>query len=329
MNIRKLTSEHLPAALQRAVVKDLTAMEAELAALCSDAGIFSDGLARINSAGGKRLRPLLARMSMEFGPTPGEIVPLMTMLELMHTVSLIHDDVVDGASLRRGTPTINASDGNQTALRSGDYLLSRAMERLKIYRGTGINELLSDVSQEMCLGELEQHAGRYRLQDVTKEDYGLRIRRKTALLMSACCRCGAIAGGAEESVCQALSDYGLQLGIAFQLQDDLMDCTADAKTGKPRMQDLRSGVITLPLLLTAERRSEALMALAEQTDKTQADLEMICLEIKSCGALVESAAAAKEAGDKAVEALSPLPDGAAKRALALLARSITEVKELG
>lgn len=329
MNIRKLTSEYLPPALARAVGRDLAAMESALSVLCGEAGELAPGLVRVNGAGGKRLRPLLARLSMEFGEKPGEIVPLMTMLELMHTCSLVHDDFVDGAAQRRGVAAISASEGPLAALRSGDYLLSRAMARLKIYRGTGINELLSDVAQEMCLGELEQYAGLYRLRGVTEADYDLRIRRKTALLLSASCRTGAIAGGADKATCEALADYGLQLGIAFQLQDDLLDCLPEAETGKPRFQDLRSGVITLPLLLAAQCRGEDFLALAEQKEKTAVELETLRCAIADCGALGESAAVLRETGDAAAAALSPLPDGPVKRAFTVLAQSISEVKFRG
>ena len=329
MNVRKLTSEYLPPSLSRAIGRDLTEMEAALSALCGEAGELTSGLVRVNSAGGKRLRPLLARLGMEFGEMPGEIVPLMTMLELMHTTSLIHDDFVDGAALRRGVSTISASEGELFALRSGDYLLSRAMERLKIYRGTGINELLSGVAQAMCLGELEQHAGLYQLRGVTEADYFLRVRRKTALLMSAGCRCGAVVGGADQATCEALASYGLQLGIAFQLQDDFLDCLPEAETGKPRFQDLRSGVVTLPLLIAAQRRGEDFIILAEQNEKTAAELERIRCMIAGCGALDESAAALQETGKAAIAALAPLPDGPVKRAFTVLAQSISEVKLRG
>ena len=325
MNIRKLTSEYLPPTLARSVGRDLAATEAALAALCGEAEMLSAGLVRVNGAGGKRLRPLLARLGMEFGKTSGEIVPLMTMLELMHTTSLIHDDFVDGAALRRGVPTISAADGPLAALRSGDYLLSRAMERLKVYRGTGINELLSGVAQEMCLGELEQHSGLYRLRGVTDSDYMHRIRCKTALLMSASCETGAIAGGADEVTRRALADYGMQLGIAFQLKDDLMDCMPDAETGKPRFQDLRSGVVTLPLLLTAKRAGDDFILLAEKQEKNAAELDVLRCTIADCGALEISAAALRRAGNAAISALSPLPDSAVKHAFTVLAQSISEV----
>ena len=326
MIIKAITMKYLPLSLFYKVGNDLAMMEIALGKICTDSGELSPGLSRVNHAGGKRLRPLLARLSATYGQrTEFDIVPLMTMLELMHTASLIHDDIVDGASLRRGVPTINSQEGTLAALRSGDYLLSRAMERLKIYRGTGINELLSDVAQEMCLGEFEQRAGLYQLSGLTEEDYCRRVQRKTALLLSASCRTGAIAGGGSESVCNTLADFGLKLGLAFQLQDDLLDCKPDAVTGKPRMQDLRSGVVTLPLLLAA-RGNEGLTALAERRNKTEAELQRLCLAIAESGALEESAEALQRAADAAVAALAPLPNGEVKTAFTALARSVTEVK---
>lgn len=248
MNTNKIIKEYLPKPMSGAVLNDLAAMEVNLANACLSGGVLSEGLLRVNSSGGKRLRPLLARICWQAGGRQGEIVPLMTMLEMMHTTSLIHDDFVDGATLRRGAATISAAEGWKCAMRSGDYLLAKAMEYLKVYRGTGINEVLSDVAQEMCLGELEQHEGLFRAEGMTTDVYYSRIGRKTALLMSASCRTGAMAGGAPEELAQALADYGLYLGNAFQIRDDLLDWEVSAKTGKPRLQDLRSGVITLPCI---------------------------------------------------------------------------------
>jgi len=326
MNIKKLITEYLSPALARAVAADMSDMESALTELCRGAGDLSSGLTRINRAGGKRLRPLLARVCMEAGPERGRIVPLMTMLELMHTTSLIHDDYVDGAALRRGVATINASGGWDAAMRSGDYLLACAMEYLKLYRGTGINEVLSDVSQEMCIGELDQHAGLNQIAGFSTEDYFRRIRRKTALLMSASCRCGAIAGGAEEAICSALADYGLQLGIAFQLQDDLKDCLSQTETGKPQFQDLRSGVITLPVLLTAQKIGADFAALIEMPEKSEADIRQISSHVAACGAIDNTITQLQFAVQAAQEALAALPDGEVREILTVLAQTISEVK---
>ena len=329
MNIYKLIAEGPSRPFADALWKDLSKMEDTLAALCGpEAGCLSAGLRRVVCSGGKRLRPLLAWTSWRLAGGRMEIVPLMTMLELMHTTSLIHDDFVDGARLRRGVATINAEQGGDAALRSGDHLLARAMEYLKLYRGTGINEALSEVAQEMCLGELDQHAGLFRLDGMDEGRYFSRIRRKTALLMAECCRSGAVAGGAGSGLAAALLDYGLHLGLAFQLRDDLLDFEPSGETGKPALQDLHSGVITLPVILAAQSGTD-LIPYVEKRDKTAGDIETILHCIKKTKALETTRSVLQRECGAAAGALSSLPMTAEKKSLLLLAESLSEVKHIG
>lgn len=310
-------------AFSSSLASDLDAMERDLRDICSEGGMLAEGLTRINSSGGKRLRPLLARICWSIGTgAKRSIVPLMTMLELMHTASLIHDDIVDDAAQRRGTETISHREGRQQALRSGDYLLSRAMERLKLYRGTGINEHLSYVAQEMCLGELDQNAGLFRARDMTEDVYFSRIRRKTALLMAAACRCGAIAGGGDEKTISALTDYGEAIGMAFQIRDDILDWQKSAETGKAPLQDLRSGVITLPAIYAMEQCP----MLAEMLEGSDAETDAVMMYVE--GAFPKAVITLEEMGCQVAEAVGPLPESDGKRALVLLAKMISEVREI-
>lgn len=203
-------------------------------------------------AGGKRLRPILACAASFFGNPDAQIVPLMAMLEMMHTASLVHDDVVDESKERRGRPTLNARHGDTVAIQKGDRMLAGAMRILSLYRGTGINELLSETSREMCIGELDQLAARGRLELHDTISYMLRIKRKTALLLGASCKVGAIAAGLEPGWQNALEQFGLNLGIAFQLRDDVLDFTGTVIFGKPPLQDLRRGIYTLPVIRAAQ-----------------------------------------------------------------------------
>lgn len=314
------TAKGLAAALEE--------MSAMLLDLCSGAGELEEDLRRLIRAGGKRLRPALAWVCFLLAGGQGEILPLMCMLELMHTASLIHDDFVDGAAVRRGEPTINARGGGAAALRAGDWLLSRAMTFLKVYRGSGINEALSAVSQEMCRGELEQRAGLFKVSGVTRETYFSRIRAKTAFFMAESCRAGAVAGGAGEDVFGALWDYGLHLGLAFQLRDDLLDWLPDSDTGKAPMQDLRSGVVTLPMLIAARERA-GLSALLEKRDKTPEDIQKAAELVLSADALGRTLGELRAEGDRALAALKKLPDTEETRALRALTETITEVKGNG
>lgn len=329
MNIQTMIATGPSRPFAPALSRDLSAMEGVLKKLCGpEAGRLSVGLTRVTCSGGKRLRPLLAWTCWHLAGKDMEIVPLMTMLELMHTASLIHDDFVDRAPLRRGAATISAAEGGDAALRSGDYLLARAMEFLKGYRGTGINEALSDVAQEMCLGELDQRAGLFRLEQTDETQYFSRIRRKTALLMAECCRSGGVAGGAGEGLSAALWEYGLHLGLAFQLRDDLLDFEPSGKTGKPALQDLRSGVITLPVILAA-RSAADLIPCAEKQVKTADDLERILRGIGETAALEQTFAVLQRECGAAADALAPIPECAEKESLLLLAESISEVKHIG
>ncbi len=308
---------------------ELEEMSACMLALCSGAGGLEADLRRILGAGGKHLRPSLAWVCWRLSGGKGEILPLMCMLELMHTASLIHDDFVDGAIWRRGEETINARSGGAAAVRAGDYLLSRAMTFLKVYRGTGINEALSQVSQEMCRGELEQRAGLFHVRWMTRETYFSRIQAKTALLMAESCRSGAVAGGAGEDVSCALREYGLHLGMAFQIRDDLLDWLPDSDTGKAPMQDLRSGVITLPMLIAARKRGSELSVLLEKRDKTAEEVQRASQLVLDGEAMERTRSELCSEGEKALVALESLPPSVEKSALSTLAGTIMEVKGNG
>lgn len=306
----------------------LDEMGERLLLLCSGSGELEADLRRILSAGGKRLRPALAWLCFTLSGGEGEIMPLMCMLEVMHTASLIHDDFVDGAAVRRGAETINSHSGGMAAVRAGDWLLSRAMTFLHVYRGSGINEALSRVSQQMCRGELEQRAGLFRVSGMTRETYFSRIGSKTALLMAESCRSGAVAGGAGESTARTLWEYGLHLGLAFQLRDDLLDWLPDSDTGKAPLQDLRSGVVTLPVLIAARERA-GLDTLLEKRDKTPEEIQKAAELVLSGGALERTQCEMRAEGDKALSALEKLPLSAGTLALRALTETITEVKANG
>lgn len=298
-------------------------MERTLIGQCAGAGPYRAALEDLTRAGGKRLRPMLAWVCWHAAGGKMPIVPLMCMLETMHTASLIHDDFVDGALLRRGAATVNARFGGVAAMQSGDYLLARAMERLVTYRGTGINEALSAVAQEMCLGEIDQRADLFCPENVDIPRYFARIRRKTGLLMAESCRAGAVAGGADEETAEALRAYGEQLGLAFQLRDDLLDFDP-AGDGKAPLADLRSGVISMPLLLLPDGARRLL----KKREKTPGELAFLAGEARRSGALRKTAEALKQSCAAACSALDALPPCAEISALRTLAQTLSEVKNL-
>ena len=304
----------------------LKRMESMLAEFCGSAGELSEGLKRINSSGGKRFRPMLAWMCWKIAGGNGPIVPLMCMLELMHTASLIHDDIVDGAEVRRGVVTINKQAGIPIAVRSGDYLLARAMELLKTYRGTGINEALSRVSELMCVGEMRQQIRAFETDGLTENEYREYVFGKTAAFIAESCRGGAVAGGVPELYSQSIWEYGKHLGFAFQMRDDYLDWVEDAGTGKVPLQDLRSGVMTSLVILAVDRGDDHLNELLKKKTKSEEEIKSILQLVRNTGALEIAQNYISQECSLAKSALDNIPDSPEKSALTQLAKSISEVK---
>ena len=231
-------------------------LEKQLAKVCeTENEEMEKDLERVLLAGGKRLRPALAQAAYDLGKDPAlPILPLMVMIELMHSASLIHDDVVDKGMKRRGVPTINATSGDLKAVKAADFILGRAMELLKIYKGSGINERLAKVSEQMCIGELEQ-LDNLNI-EISEEAYFRMIEKKTALFIEAAAYTGAIAGGCSKEEASALEIYGYNIGVAFQIKDDILDYTGTEKFGKETGQDERKGLLTLPKIIGLEAAQE-------------------------------------------------------------------------
>ncbi len=216
---------------------------------------MKEDLERVLLAGGKRLRPALAQAAYDLGEDPKlPILPLMVMIELMHSASLIHDDVVDQGQFRRNVPTINVTSGNLFAIRCADFILGRAMELLKIYKGFGINERLAKVSEQMCVGELEQLSNLKT--DFSEEAYFRMIEKKTAFFIEAAAFTGAVAGGCSAEVIKAMEVYGYNIGIAFQIKDDILDFSGGKKFGKETGQDEKKGLKTLPGIIGLKEAQE-------------------------------------------------------------------------
>lgn len=286
-------------------------------------GRMGEDLSEVLCSGGKRLRPILAFMCYRMGGSrETDILPLMCMLELMHTASLIHDDVVDSAGMRRGKPTINFRKGDFAAVQSGDFLLAKAMELLYVYKGMGINEMLADVSYNMTTGELAQQSVRYRPELQSVDSYYDLIYKKTALLFAASCWCGAIAGGMGEEDALGLFRYGEKLGLAFQLRDDLIDYSDES--GKFPGQDVRNGMFTLPLLMLLERGDTppAVRELLIKRDKTNDEVAHLIEFVRGGDALAHTEAAVGNSSHEAISELERFADCPEKKGLYDLASSL-------
>jgi geranylgeranyl pyrophosphate synthase len=253
---------------------------------------LADAAAGTLAAGGKRLRPLLVLLCA--GGNEGEgPVRAAAAVELVHMATLVHDDVVDRAALRRGRATVFATRGRQTATATGDFVFSRAFSLLAANDDERQVSVLADACLALAVGELAQRHDAYR-DDISEERYVLRCRLKTASLFAAACRLGALAAGRSPTESEALEAFGQDLGVAFQMLDDLLDVSGPAaRTGKHRGTDLLDGTVTLPLILAREQDlALAALDLREITDREGA--EEVCDRIAATDAL---AATRDRAGD--------------------------------
>lgn len=214
----------------------------------------------LRASGGKRVRPALTILSNHAVGGDGSSynsIRMATVMEFLHTATLVHDDIIDGSNTRRDRPTVNALFGNETAVLMGDWLYMSAFETSLAERSLPILDILTAVTRKMTEGELMQLTLLGRT-DVSQSQYLSVLQRKTAYLFSACCEVGALLGGASDGDRESLRDYGRNLGTAFQLIDDLLDFTADGEAlGKAAGVDLLSGKVTLPLIYLVESDSSA------------------------------------------------------------------------
>jgi geranylgeranyl pyrophosphate synthase len=232
------------------------------------------------SAGGKRLRPMLVFLCAN-GDGDDRLVAAAAAVELLHMATLVHDDVLDRAPLRRGRATVFAEAGREPATATGDLLFSRAFAELASTGSADAVRALSEASSALARGELMQRADAFS-SDVSQERYLERCRLKTASLFAASCRLGALFGGRPE-LAGALGSFGEDVGLAFQMLDDVLDVSGPAdRTGKPRGTDLIDGTVTLPLIL-ARARDRGLARLEPALTPEQA--EAICERIAATGAL--------------------------------------------
>ena len=235
------------------------------------------------SAGGKRLRPMLVFLCAD-GDSDERLVAAAAAVEMLHMATLVHDDVLDSAALRRGRPTVFAQGGRLAATATGDLLFSRAFAELAGARSEDAVRALSTASSALARGELMQRADAWSA-EVTPARYLERCRLKTASLFEESCRLGALFGG-RPALAAALGCFGERLGLAFQMLDDVLDVVGPAeRTGKPRGADLLDGTVTLPLIL-ARDRDPGLHRLDPSLD--QEDAAALCDRIAATGALEEA-----------------------------------------
>ncbi len=290
--------------------------------LHSDVALINQLSHYIINSGGKRLRPLLVLLSANACEYRGDQhINLAAVIEFIHTATLLHDDVVDASQLRRGNMTANALWGNEASVLVGDFLYSRAFEMMVDANDMRIMEIMSHTTNTIAEGEVLQLLN-CRDADTTEQRYMDVISRKTARLFEAAARIGAVLGHQSGAMEQALADYGLHLGIAFQLIDDVLDYSASPEdTGKNVGDDLAEGKPTLPLIHAIHMGTPSQGRLIRRAIENGGhdNMQAVCAIIESTGAIPYTAQAAQREADLAIEALTALPESAYKDALYSLA----------
>ena len=268
---------------------------------------------------GKQLRPTLVLLAAKlFGEINPCTIQSAISIELLHTASLIHDDVVDETLERRGKASVNARWNNKVAVLSGDYMLSKALLHATGTNNVEILSVISNIGIQLSEGELLQLAN-MKKSEAREEDYFITIRQKTALLFASCTKIGAMSVGVDGSTLERMWRYGEYLGICFQIKDDIFDYSDNEEIGKPTKNDIREGKITLPLIYAlrtaTEEDKKEIIGWIKDSDFTAEHIQQIVSFTKQNGGIEYAKQRMKEFKNKAIAELDIFPDSEAKQAL--------------
>lgn len=299
------------ASLYGPVQEDLPIVEATLDSIKqTDFQVLAEMLSHALAGGGKRMRPALALLAARYRNYNLELlVPLAASVELLHTATLVHDDVIDVAASRRGRPTANSLYDNAASVMLGDFMFAHAADLVARTGNVRVIRLFARTLMHMAAGELDQDVSAFDWSRSVR-DYLRRIGGKTASLIATACEGGAIISGAPEDWIEALRDYGQNLGMAFQIVDDLLDFTGnEAQMGKPVGSDLMQGTLTLPslLLMEASPRDNPIKRLFQSRRGSKLRLEVAVRAVLESGAIARSREVADGYGKQALAALNRLP----------------------
>ncbi len=271
-------------------------------------------------AGGKRIRPVFVLLAGQFGDYSLErLKHVAVALELIHMASLVHDDVIDDADTRRGQFTVKSKWDNRIAMYTGDYIFAKALTVLTELEDPQIHKILSKAMVQMTIGEMEQIRYFFHYEQSVRE-YLLRIRRKTALLFAVSCQLGALAVGADAVKARALYAYGYNVGMAFQIRDDILDiCGTEKQIGKPPGSDIRQGNITLPFIMALKEAPEREQMIAYihtiRDSNGQSDTSALLKMVRESDGLIQAEKLAELYIEKAIVAVGQLPYQTAKKSL--------------
>jgi octaprenyl-diphosphate synthase len=308
-------------AMMALVASDMNGVNAViLERMQSKVALIPELAGHLIAGGGKRMRPMLTLACASMIGYPGtRHHKLAAAVEFIHTATLLHDDVVDGSGMRRGKRAANLIWGNPASVLVGDFLFSRAFELMVEDGSLKVLKILSNASAVIAEGEVEQLTAQRQI-DTDEEQYLQIVRAKTAALFAAACRVAPVVAEASEEAELALDAYGRNLGIAFQLTDDVIDYASDAETmGKGVGDDFRDGKMTLPVILAYARGSDADRTFWRSAiggnRVSDADLAQAIALLHSSEALSDTTERARQYARRAVDALAPFPASRAKQAM--------------
>ena len=316
--------------IYQSVQEDLAKVKDNLRSITKvDFPWLSEQLSHVVRGGGKGLRPALTLLAGGFyNYNLKYLLPMATCVELMHTATLVHDDAIDKSVARRGQPTIYKLWGEEPAVLLGDYLFAKAGEFVSDTQSPRVIKLFSQTLATISSGELSQFFGAFKLEQ-TQQHYFQRISSKTASLFSLATESGAILSGAPEKSVKTLKEYGHNLGIAFQIVDDILDFTGtEEELGKPVGSDLSQGTLTLPTMLLLERYPEdSLVKRLFQNKDKQENIKQAIELIHNSSVVEECYAVASEYCAKACQNLNLLPENTSRQALTALADYVIKRKK--
>lgn len=280
--------------------------------------LVSSAVCGLLSAGGKRVRPALTILvGKAIGCSDGILIPIAASMEIIHMATLVHDDIVDDASTRRGKTTVQSRYGKDVAVFTGDYLFSKAFLIVSQYADKYRLKGFSDAVKRICEGEIEQYENRFSL-DISLLKYIRRIRKKTGVLLSLSCMVGAVNKKLKGKLIKSLGSYGMHLGMAFQITDDILDYTGEEKTvGKPVGNDIRQGIYTLPLIycLKYSKYGNEMAELLNRSEYSEGDIGNIIEMVKLTGGIEFSRKLALRYVKKGLDDIELLKDTPYKKAL--------------
>ena len=310
---------------------DLETIEAGLRRLIeNDPDVVSAPMADLFAAGGKRIRPALVLLAGRCGTyNLGQLTAASMAVELIHAATLVHDDVIDRAEMRRGRPTVAAKLGDAAAIVVGDFYFAKAYEQAALTDSPEAVAILARAVMDICAGEVRQQAIRHRY-DTDTDEYMRRIEAKTAALLAACGDLGALLGGLDSARRSAIRAYGRLLGLAFQIADDVLDYeSSEDEIGKPIGHDIAEGFATLPLMMALEDQDVAVrlrQLLESHRELTGAEAQEIVELVRASNGPARAIERARQLASEARQELETLGPGETQVALAALTTYVVSRK---